>query len=300
MNKKRIYMIVGLGEVLWDVFPQKKYLGGAPANFAYYVSMLGHKGIIASRIGKDELGKEILDSLTDLSLSKEYIQIDPNNPTGTVDVKIDSKGQPTFTINQNVAWDFLEFNEKYNQLAKRVDAVCFGSLAQRSPKSHNTIVEFLKHTQNDTLRIFDINLRQHFFSKKIIIESLQLSSILKLNDEELLILIDLLGYQNKKSEEELCRQLIEIYGLNLVCLTKGEKGSLLITDKEIVEHPGYQITVADTVGAGDAFAAAIIVKYLEGISLKKISEAANKLSSWVTSQHGATPPINKYILEELL
>ncbi len=300
MNRERIYMIVGLGEVLWDVFPQKKYLGGAPANFAYYVSMLGHKGIIASRIGKDELGKEILDSLTDLSLTKEYIQIDPNNTTGTVDVKIDSKGQPTFTINQNVAWDFLEFNEKYNRLAKKADAVCFGSLAQRSSKSHNTIVEFLKHTRNDTLRIFDINLRQNFFSTEIISESLKLSSILKLNNEELLILMDLLGYHNKKSEEEVCKLLIEAYMLDLVCLTKGEKGSLLITDKEIDEHPGYQVTVADTVGTGDAFTAALVIKYLEGASLKKINESANKLASWVASKDGATPPINNYILKELL
>lgn len=300
MNIKGIYTIIGLGEVLWDIFPKKKYLGGAPANFAYYVSMLGHRGIIASRIGKDELGKEILDSLTDLSLTKKYIQIDLNNPTGTVDVKIDIKGQPKFTIKKNVAWDFLEFNEKCKQLAEQADAVCFGSLAQRSLKSANTIMEFLKHTRNDALKVFDINLRQIFFSKEIIIKSLELSSILKLNNKELLILIDLLGYQNKKSEEELCRQLIEIYGLNLVCLTKGEKGSLLINDKEIVKHPGYKVTVADTVGAGDAFAAALVVKYLEGVPLKKINESANKLASWVASKDGATPLINEYIKKEFL
>jgi len=300
MNKERLYVIVGLGEVLWDIFPKKKYLGGAPANFAYYVSMLGHRGIIASRIGKDELGKGILDSLTDLSLTKEYIQIDPNNPTGTVDVEIDSKGQPKFTIKKNVAWDFLEFNEKFKQLAEGVDAVCFGSLAQRSAISHNTIIEFLKHTQNDTLKIFDINLRQHFFSKSTLIESLELSSILKLNDEELRTLMDLLGYKNKESEEEACKLLIEAYMLDLVCLTKGEKGSLLINDKEIVKHPGYKVTVADTVGTGDAFTAALVVKYLEGVSLKKINESANKLASWVASKDGATPPINEYIKKEFL
>ena len=300
MNAKKVYVIVGLGEILWDMFPQGKHLGGAPANFAYHVSTLGHKGITASRIGKDTLGKEIIDSVTGLGLTTEYIQIDPNHPTGTVDVRLDSSGHPKYTITQNVAWDFFEFNEKWKVLAKKVDAVCFGSLAQRSSESRSAIIEFLKHIRKDAVGILDINLREHFYSTEIVTESLRLSSILKLNDEELPILIDLLGYQNKKSEEELCRLLVEKCGLDLVCLTKGKNGSLLVSDTGMVRHPGCRVTVTDTVGAGDAFTAALAVQYLKGMSLKKISEAANKLGAWVVSQVGATPPANKYIIEELL
>ncbi len=295
VNTKREYTIVGLGEILWDIFPQGKYLGGAPANFAYHISALGHKGIVASRIGKDTLGKEIIDAVATLGLTREYIQIDSNHPTGTVDVKVDSDGHPEYTITENVAWDFFELDEKWKILAEKADAVCFGSLAQRSSESRKTIIEFLRHTGKEAVRIFDINLRQNFYSTEIIAESLKLSSIAKLNDEELPILIDLLGYQNKKSEEELCRLLIEKYGLALVSLTKGESGSLLLNEREMVRHPGCRVTVVDTVGAGDAFTAALAIQYLKGSSLERISEAANKLGSWVASQAGATPPTNKYV-----
>lgn len=295
MNTKREYIIVGLGELLWDIFLQGKYLGGAPANFAYHISALGHKGIVASRIGKDRLGKEIIDAVATLGLTREYIQIDSNHPTGTVDVKVDSNGHPKYTITQNVAWNFLEFDEKWNILAEKADAVCFGSLAQRSSESRKTIIEFLRHTGKEAVRIFDINLRQNFYSIEIIAESLKISSILKLNDEELPILIDLLGYQKKESEEELCRLLIEKYGLDLVCLTKGRNGSLLVNERETVKHPGRKVTVIDTVGAGDAFTAALAIQYLKGSSLERISEAANRLGSWVASQAGATPPTNKYV-----
>ncbi len=294
-NMKREYIIVGLGELLWDIFLQGKCLGGAPANFAYHISALGHKGIIASRIGKDTLGKEIIDAIATLDLTWEYIKIDPNHPTGTVDVRVDSNGHPKYTITENVAWDFLEFDEKWKILAEKADAVCFGSLAQRSSESRTTIIEFLRHTVKETVWIFDINLRQNFYSPEIITQSLKISSILKLNDEELPILIDLLGYQKKESEEELCRVLIEKYRLDLVCLTKGENGSLLINERETVKHPGRKVTVIDTVGAGDAFTAALAIQYLKGMSLKRISEAANRLGSWVASQAGATPSANKYV-----
>lgn len=295
INTKREYIIVGLGELLWDIFLEGKCFGGAPANFAYHISALGHKGIIASRIGKDTLGKEIIDVIAALGLMMEYIQIDPNHPTGTVDVRVDSNGHPKYTITENVAWDFFEFDEKWKILAKKADAVCFGSLAQRSSESRTTIIEFLRHTGKETMRIFDINLRQNFYSLKIITQSLKISSILKLNDEELPILIDLLGYQKKEPEEELCRLLIEKYGLDLVCLTKGRNGSLLVNERETVKHPGRKVTVIDTVGAGDAFTAALAIQYLKGSSLERISEAANKLGSWVASQVGATPPVNKYV-----
>ncbi len=300
VDMKRGYIIVGLGEILWDMFPAGKCLGGAPANFAYHISTLGCRGIIASRIGEDGLGKEITSSIAALGLARAYIQIDPNHPTGTVNVKVDSNGHPKYNIAENVAWDFFEFNEQWKLLAEKADAVCFGSLAQRSPESGTTIIKFLKHTKRETVRIFDINLRQNFYSPEIIAQSLKTSSILKLNDEELPMLIDLLGYQKKKSEEELCRLIIENYGLDLVCLTKGRNGSLLVDKREKVKHPGRKIVVIDTVGAGDAFTAALAIQYLRGNSLERISEAANRLGSWVASQAGAMPPINKYVIEKLL
>ncbi|NQT67821.1 MAG: carbohydrate kinase [Actinobacteria bacterium] len=297
---KEKFIIVGIGEILWDLFPEERRFGGAPANFAYHVSALGHQGIIASRIGKDALGKEIFNYLTSCGISTKYIQIDPNHPTGTVNVKTDEEGHPEYIIKQNVAWDFFEFDEKWKNLARKADAINFSSLSQRSLKSYYTIKEFLNYTRKDTVRIFDINLRQNFYSTEIITQSLNASSILKINNEELSILIDLLDYQGKKSQEESCKFLVKKYELDLLCLTNGKNGSLLVTNREMVRHRGYKVNIVDTVGAGDAFLAALVVKYLEGKSLKEMSEAANKIGSWVASQFGATPLINEYILKELL
>ncbi len=300
MKNRKKYIIASIGEILWDMLPCGKKIGGAPTNFAYHVSALGHHGIIASRIGKDKLGKEIFDYLTNCGLTTRYIQVDPIHPTGTVDVKIDKKEYPEYIIKQNVAWDFFKFEKKWKELAKKADAIYFCTLSQRSSKSYHAIKEFLKHTREDTVKVFDINLRQNFFSARIITESLEKSSILKLNDEELPTLIDLLGFRKKESQEEYCRALIKEYNLDLVCVTKGKKGSLLITKKEVARQSGYLTNVVDTVGAGDAFTAAMVVKYLEGKSLREMSEAANKLGSWVSSQVGGMPPIEKEILKELL
>lgn len=300
IERRKKYTIASVGEILWDMFPDGKQIGGAPTNFAYHVSSLGHRGIIASRIGKDTLGKEIFNYLKNFSLSKEYIQIDPVHPTGTADVKIDKKEYPEYTIKQNVAWDFFEFDRKWKKLAKKADAIYFCTLSQRSPESYMAIKEFLKNARKDAVKIFDINLRQDFFSRRIITESLEETSILKLNEEELPILIDLVGFQKNNSHEEDCMALIKEYNLDLVCVTKGKNGSLLITEKEIVRHNGFVANVVDTVGAGDAFTAALVVKYLERKSLHEMSETANKLGSWVSSQVGGMPPVNKEILRELL
>jgi len=299
MIDEKKYIVASVGEILWDMFPGGKKIGGAPTNFAYHVSSLGHRGIIASRIGKDELGKEIFNYLKNCGLSTEYIQIDSMYPTGTVDVRIDNKGYPEYIIKQNVAWDFFEFDRKWETLAKEADAIYFCTLSQRTPKSYLAIKEFLNNTRKDAVKIFDINLRQNFFSHKIITESLEKSSILKLNDEELPILMKLLGLRENKSQKESCLALIKEYNLDLVCVTKGKNGSLLITEKEVFRHNGFATSVVDTVGAGDAFTAALVVKYLEGKSLSELSEAANKLGSWVSSQIGGMPPANKEILSEL-
>ncbi len=194
---------------MWDLLPEGKKIGGAPANFIYNISALGHKGIIASRIGEDKLGKKILQYFIDLKISTEYIQIDNENPTGTVNVIVDESGNPKYTIKKNVAWDFLEFEKKWKHLAKEVDAVYFGSLSQRSEKSYFTVKKFLKHAKEGTVIIFDANLRQNFYSAEIIAESLQASLILKINDTELSTLQYLFGYKNNNLEE-FCDFLINI------------------------------------------------------------------------------------------
>ncbi len=298
-NKEKVFNIVGLGEILWDIFPEGKKLGGAPTNFAYYSRGLGQNGIIVSRVGSDPLGKEILDSIEDLNLDSTYIQGDPSYPTGTVDVKLNETGQPGYIINKNVAWDFLILDDSLKKLAKDADAVCFGTLAQRSSKSKDTISRFLKLTGNNTTKIFDINLRQDFYSDRIIRQSLENTNILKLNSHELKILKNLLCYSDDGSEINLCKKIINEYNLKLLCLTKGDEGSLILNKSDYFIHKGYKVEVADTVGAGDAFTAAMAVQYLKGKTLKEISNAANKLGSWVSSQRGATPVLNEKILKNI-
>lgn len=293
------YNIVGLGEILWDLLPEGKKPGGAPANFAYHANVLGNTGVIAGRIGDDENGREMLQFLQELNLTDQYLQIDPDHPTGTVDVKLDENGQPDYTITEDVAWDFLSCTPEWENLAAQADAVCFGSLAQRSPVSRKAVRDFLEATGPDTLRIFDINLRQHYFSTELISESLDAADIVKLNNEELpqvakMLLLD-------EGNNVVCsRQLIDRFDLELVCLTRGEKGSMLVTDNNVFEHSGYKVRVVDAVGAGDAFTAVLAHHYLRETPLERICEAANRYGSWVATQSGATPEADKEILYSIL
>ena len=293
MEKKLV--IAGIGELLWDIFKDEKKLGGAPANFAYHVSALGHKGIIISRIGNDQPGLEIIDFLKELNLDIGYIQADNQMPTGTVVVEMDENNQPEYIIKEKVAWDFLEWSEKLNGLLAPIDAVCFGTLAQRNESSRETISKFLKMVNNKAVKILDINLRQNFYSSQVIEESLKSADILKLNTGELEVLSGMLKINKKNSRKDLCRFLIDKYGLNLICLTKGEEGSLILNDKYCCESPAFPYEVADRVGAGDAFTAAMIVQYLKGSTLAEISEYANRLASWVTSKKGGTPVYDSVI-----
>jgi len=293
------YIIVGLGELLWDVLPGGLQLGGAPANSAYHAAALGDRGIIASRVGNDELGREALRRLMKLGLKTVHVQIDIERPTGTVLVQVDEKGQPDFTITEDVAWDFLEWTLQWQALAAEADAVCFGSLAQRSPHSRDTIRRFLQSTRSDCLRMFDVNLRQVFYSAEILSESLQWAKLVKLNDEELPRVVEILDLRGR-SDKVCARQLIQAFDLDLVCVTRGARGSLLVTETDIVEHPGFQVTVADAVGAGDAFTAALVHHYLRKAPLETISEAATQLGSWVATQVGATPAVDPHILKHII
>ena len=282
-------IITGLGEILWDMLPGGKQLGGAPANFAYHAGLLGADSCIVSSLGRDDLGLEILDQLNGLNLKTDYISIDPVHPTGTVSVRLDPKGHPEYTIHQDVAWDFIPFPENTKDLAKKADAVCFGSLAQRSHVSGTSVISFLENTSNECLRIFDINIRQQFYNEEIIRRSLMLSNVLKMNDQELLILADMLSCHGE--EKEALRKLMTEFSLKLVALTKGENGSLLLTDKEESFFRAGPVDVEDTVGAGDSFTAALAVGFLKNHSLGEIHRHAALLSAYVCTCKGATPEV---------
>jgi fructokinase len=291
MNRRmhsNLKIVVGLGEVLWDFLPAGKQLGGAPANFAYVASLLGCEGIVASRLGTDELGMDARSKVSDLGLSTEHIQDDSIHSTGKVMVRVDDAGQPKFDIVQSVAWDFLEWTDSWRKLAQLADAVCFGSLAQRSPQSRNTIRNFLTAMRSEAIRVFDVNLRQSFYSEKLISESLKMANIVKLNHEELPIVTNFLGMESD-DEKLAARKLREKYDLELVCVTRGAKGSLLVNKAGSDEHPGLTVRVADTVGAGDAFTAGLVHEYLRGASLPEMNDLANRLGAWVSSQAGAMP-----------
>jgi len=293
------YVIVGLGELLWDMFPEGKQLGGAPANFAYMTRLLGDEGIVASRVGGDALGRAAGRRLERLGLRTSHLQMDPAHPTGTVKVAVDPTGQPSFEIAEDVAWDFFEWTSQWRSLAERLDAVCFGSLAQRCPQSRTTIRAFLKAVRPGTTCVFDVNLRQSFYNAETLSESAQLADIMKVNHEELPVVAKLLGVPSIYDEMRAAHWLRETFGLKLVCITRGAKGSLLVGQDETSEHPGYRVHVADTVGAGDAFTAALLYHYLRGASVSTLNEAANRMGAWVASQTGATPPRDEFHLEKV-
>ncbi|MGA8272042.1 MAG: carbohydrate kinase [Candidatus Sulfotelmatobacter sp.] len=280
--------VVGLGELLWDLFPAGKQLGGAPANFAYITSLLGDDGIPASRLGEDSLGAEAIRRLGDLGLSTEFVQQDTERPTGTVKVEVDSAGQPCFEIAESVAWDFFDWTPSWQTLAQKADAVCFSTLAQRSQCSRATMRNFLLGTRSDAVRICDVNLRQNFFTAEVVAESMKLATVVKLNHEELPRVMRLFELEHR-SDEDSARRLLSSYDLDLICITRGTNGSLLISAGERVEHPGFKVKVADTVGAGDAFTAALVHGYLRGTPLAQTNETANRVGAWVASQPGATP-----------
>src|SRR5579864_5665930 len=264
MKKK----VVGLGEVLWDLLPGGASLGGAPANFAYITTLMGDQGIVASRVGEDSRGIDALRRLEELGLDIDHIQTDAQHETGVVNVSLDPKGVAQYEIKQPVAWDHLEWNDDWQRLAEEADAVCFGSLAQRCEQSRSTIRKFLKAVSAGTLKVFDVNLRQSFYSPQIIVESMRLADIVKLNDDELPKLMSLMR-EPHKDETSSAEKLIRRYELKVVCITRGGRGSLLLQNSDngrahVSEHPGFKVSVADTVGSGDAFTAGLVHEYLHG------------------------------------
>ncbi len=293
---KKKFILAGIGEVLFDVLPEQKKLGGAPVNFSFHAQQLGLNTYPVSSVGLDADGREILVQLKRAGISTKYIQ-KVDFPTSTAQVSLDGQGVPKFIIIENVAWDYLQWIDPLAELAANVDAVCFGSLAQRSAQSRRFIQEFLRHTRPDCLRIFDINLRQQYYSSEIIESSLQAANVLKLNDDELTILQNLLDLP--KSPEEALFSLRDRLNLQIVTLTRGAEGSVLIDRQTSNYCRGNQVAVVDTVGAGDAYTAVLAFGILHQMPLEWINRMANRVAAYVGSQAGATPVLPDSLVAEI-
>lgn len=277
-----------MGEALWDVLPEGKKIGGAPANFAYHVGQFGLDSCVVSAVGDDALGNEILENFNSKGL-KRLIEKVPY-PTGTVQVEIDPAGIPQYDIKENVAWDNIPFTPELERLAKRTRAVCFGSLAQRNVVSRETIARFLDAMpkDEDNLVVFDVNLRQGFYTKEILCESMQRCNILKINDEELVTVSRLFGYPGIDLQDK-CWILLGKYNLKMLILTCGVNGSYVFTPGSVSFLPTPQVEVADTVGAGDSFTAAFIASILKGLPVTEAHRRAVDTSAFVCTQKGAMP-----------
>jgi fructokinase len=287
------------------MLPEGPRLGGAPANFAVMAGRLGSHAVILSRIGRDDLGRAAVERLDPLPADTSFLEVDPTQQTGRVTVAFDG-GEPRFTIHQPAAWDFLELTDRWVQLAERADAICFGSLAQRSAQSRQTIQDLVARTSPSCVRLFDVNLRPPFYSSKAIKESVELATVVKMNDSEASKLLELLGMPASAGVTAERRGLIRLGAdwlldqfpsLHMVAVTRGAHGSLLVTRDEWHVHPGFTVQVADTIGAGDAFTAAMTHYLLRGADLPTLNEAGNRWGAWMASQSGAMPAMPDSVRE---
>lgn len=281
-------IVVGMGEVLWDILPEGKKIGGAPANFAYHVSQFGLQSCVVSAIGNDVLGKEIIENLTSKGLNHLIEEVP--YPTGTVQVVLDQDGIPQYEIRENVAWDNIPYTDSLESLAKKTKTVCFGSLAQRNVVSRNTITRFLdivSHNE-DPLIVFDVNLRQGFYNKDILCDSMERCNILKINDEELVTVSRMFGYPGIDLQDK-CWILLGKYDLKMLILTCGINGSYVFTPGHVSFQPTPKVDVEDTVGAGDSFTAAFIANILKGRSVSEAHSCAVRTSAFVCTRKGAMP-----------
>lgn len=291
------FVVVGIGELLWDRFPDgRRELGGAVANLVYHASQLGDRGVVASRVGSDAAGADLAARLGALGVDCSYLQRDPAHPTGSVDVEL-AGGHPSYTIHEQVAFDFPVLDRRWQELAARTDAVTFGTLAQRTPAAAAVIRRFVAACPPGCVRLLDVNLRQRFWSAELLQHSLRAATAVKLNDEELPAVAAAAGAAGG-SADAILRRLVERYRLRLACLTRGARGSLLVADAagSGAEHRGTRVAVADTVGAGDAFAAAVLYHLLRGSSLARMAAAANDYAAFVATRRGGTPPVPAPVL----
>lgn len=282
------FRAVGIGELLWDLLPGGKKMGGAPANFAFHARELGSGATVVSRVGNDDLGRELVARIAQLGLNASAVEIDPSSPTSTVTVELDA-GQPRYVIHENVAWENLSGETAAQKAVEEADVICFGSLAQRREPARSAILKLVGKTPPDALRIFDINLRQHYYSRPVIEASLELANTLKVNDSELPILSEMFGLRGEARAQ--LQELARSYKLNAIAYTRGAHGSLLWREGEWSDQPGVPVQVADTVGAGDAFTAAMAAGLLRRWDLDTVNKQANKVAAYVASCAGATPSL---------
>ena len=273
------------------MLPTGKHLGGAPLNFAYIASLLGDRAVIATRVGEDALGREIRTDLNSRNVDTSAIQSDAKLPTGTVEVQFHN-GQPEYEIRKPVAWDALEWSSAWQRLARRCDAVCFGTLAQRSAESRSTILRFLERMRASCLRVFDINLRKPFYSRTVIETALPFATVLKMNDVELPQVAEMFAISGQ-SAAELMLAMPRKLGVKLLLVTRGEHGAAASDGSRVIEHPGFAVKVRDTIGAGDAFSAAATHCLIRGVDLEQTLAFANRWASWVASQAGGMPVLNE-------
>mgnify|MGYP002769653568 FL=1 len=291
MEKK---YVVGLGEALWDVLPEGKKLGGAPANFAFHAGQFGLNSIAVSALGEDNLAEETIQQLEEKNL--QYCMPRVPYPTGTVQVTLDAGGVPTYDIKENVAWDNIPFNDDVKAIAENTRAVCWGSLAQRNVVSRESIYKFLDATPKDCMKIFDINLRQNFYTKEVICESMKRCNILKINDEELVLIGRMFGYPGLDIENK-CWLILGKYNLDMLVLTCGTNGSYVFTPGSMSYQPTPKVEVADTVGAGDSFTGTFCASILAGKPVTEAHKLAVSVSAYVCTQNGAMPILPEEVKE---
>lgn len=284
-SEKRRPIIAGIGEILWDVIGDSEELGGAPINFAFHAAQLGAEACAISSIGVDNRGEAALRILRNSGMTTAHITRIEGAPTGYVKAQIDDCGVAAYDFPDNVAWDRIRIEAATLALAVRLDAVCFGSLAQRSPTSKKAIQDYLTAVRPDALKIFDLNIRQNFYSRELIRSSLEQADVLKLNDDEIEIVAEMEGLHG--NVEENLQQLINRYGLKLAALTRGGKGSLLVSRESVSDHPGVKTEIVDTIGAGDSFTAVTALGMLRGYPLATINDQANRVAAFVCSRKGA-------------
>ncbi len=282
--------LAAIGEVLWDIFPDGARFGGAPANVASHAAALGADAAMVSCVGNDDLGQRAVEALRSRHVNTDAVIRSDDYPTGTVTVQLDETGKPQFTIGQPAAWDHLAWSDLLQQLAARCDAVCFGSLGQRNQASRDVIHRFVTATPSSALRVCDVNLRRPFVDHDVIRASLEVANVLKLSDEELNEIAQACGYPEEEESVVLAR-LLHDWQLQLVAVTRGSGGATLLSSQRRSDCQGTPVTVKDTVGAGDAFTAAMICGRLQGIALDDITRHACRVASYVCTQSGATPPL---------
>ena len=283
------FKIAGVGEVLWDAFPEGEKFGGAPANFTCHCRSLGADAYVVSRVGDDPRGKRARDFLKKHGVHLAGLTVDGAHETGVVLVTVDENGKPEYKIKEGVAWDHISWNGELARIASAIDAVCFGSLCQRHEISRDAIRRFVSATPSRCMRVLDCNLRQQFYSHDIIRKSLELANVLKLNDEELPVVARILGIGG--SDERILAHLIHQFDLRLIALTRGAQGAVMVTETETSARSAPVVEIVNTVGAGDCFTAAMIMGFLAGKPLNEINEHANRLAAFVCTQAGAVPAL---------